>query len=99
VHENQILDASNTQVLCRIADDQLIEASSGAVLFTARGKAVYEGGDPGFAFVTFSMHEILDGRRREVLATASVDLTKVSLARRLLLAALLAARCGAPPLP
>jgi hypothetical protein len=77
----------------------LIEASSGAVLFTARGNAVYEGSDRGFAFVTFSQEEILDGRSRgEVLATATVDLTKVSLARRLLLVALLAARCGAPPL-
>ena len=102
VHNNQILDASNTQVLCRIDGDQLIEASSGTVLFTVGGKAVYEGGNrAGFAFVTMSGPEIYDGRssRRQLLATASVDLTKVSEARRLLIAALLASRCGAPQLP
>ena len=100
VHDNQILDASDTVVLCRIDDDQLIEASSGLVLFTVGGKAVYEGGNrAGFAFVTMSGPEIYDGRRQQLLATASVDLTKVSAARRLLLAALLASRCGAPPLP
>ena len=101
VHLDQILDASNTQVLCRIDGDQLIEASSGEVIFLAEGMAVYEGADrAGFAFVRFSQDEIYDGRsRRQVLATATVNLTKVSAGRRLVLAALLASRCGAPQLP
>ena len=77
VHDNQILDASNTVVLCRIDDDQLIEASSGRPLFTVNGFKVYEGGDPAVdAFIYFVKQSgMYDGlRSRPVWLTLRRDL-------------------------
>jgi hypothetical protein len=96
VHDGQILDATNTVVLCRAGDNQLFDAATGELLFIADNKTIYEGSEPSNAIFVFTKTTIYAGRTRRVVATASEDLTRASPFRMLLIAALLSARCGAP---
>lgn len=108
VHDGQILDATNTVVLCRagdnqlsdnlLGDNQLFDAATGELLFIADNKTIYEGSEPSNAIFVFTRTAIHAGRTRRVVATASEDLTRASPFRMLLIAALLSARCGAPAL-
>ena len=97
LRDGAIYDATNTTLLCRFDGRSLIDASSGRVLFTTDGKVIYEGETRTLRFF-FKKELILQGARRspEVSAIASVDLSRVPDERKLLLAALLSATCGAP---
>jgi hypothetical protein len=99
LREGAIYDATNTSLLCRFDGRTLVDASTGRVLFTTDGKVIYQGGTRTLGFF-FKKELILQGEKRsaEVVGVASVDLTRVSDERKLLVAALFSATCGAPPL-
>lgn len=99
VHRGGIFDAADETLLCRFDDSALIDATTGVVIFTTDGRVVYEGGTRMRRF-WFKKTHIYEGGLRDdhILATASADLSHASASRRLLLAALYSAQCGAPEL-
>ena len=106
-----IYDASNTTLLCRYEDwlpggktvvfgGLLVSAQSPpAHIFFTDGKVVYDG-VTGVQRFSFKKDEIYQGDKRsaELVGMASVDLSRVSVERKLLTAALFSAQCGAPVL-
>lgn len=99
IHDGAILDAAGAQVLCRFDGASLLDAQTGAVIFTTDGRNVYEGRSRVRRF-WFKKENLLEGAQTDqrIVATASVDLSRVAVERKLLVAALYSAHCGAPVL-
>ena len=104
LRDGAIFDASNTTMLCRYGGHyvglvHLVDAATSEVIFTTDEKVVFEGSSRVLSF-WFRKADIYAGAKRnaEIVATASVDMSRVSAERKLLVAALYSARCGAPVL-
>lgn len=98
VDERTIRDASDTEVLCRFDGAQLFDAGGNLIYLLARDD-VYEadGRTRKYRIKRNEIYEMRPGRTP--LATTTEDLSRMSDWRKLLVAVLLSARCGAPSLP